>query len=404
MGYELRRWLADRLPPELSSGERLVALEIADQANDTTRLAYGRGLLEVVARRTGFSSTKQVRKVLTKLAAKNIELRVPLTGKDGRPLVGKDGRLVYAREGQESTYRIPTMAECPALQEPPPSAEPGTPPSGPPSGSPRNGDGPPTPSAGDPGGSPRSGGSPSSGHPSGSPRNRDGAGSSGRGHPCGSPRNCANTDTTGTASVADNTEGPRPGPGGPPPGSSRAPAGDHEGPRWGAPSPHIPSESPQEESQVLAVGELTDRNARACVKAPSAQPKDNSFTSRTLIAHIPRYRHTQTWVRRRLASLARAALDRGLGVDAILRYAHMVIAERSYPDHQHIPEFRAALARLGRDVALGDVCAAHGTPECLACADDRPWTDADQADLEAALARLGVTPNTHDATEQGGAL
>lgn len=114
MGYQLRRWLADRLPDTLSSGERLVALEIADQANDHTRQAYGKGLLATVARRTGFANEKQVGKVLGKLAARGLELRVQIL-KDGKPLFDGKGRPVFAYEGRETSYRIPTAEECPEL-------------------------------------------------------------------------------------------------------------------------------------------------------------------------------------------------------------------------------------------------------------------------------------------------
>jgi hypothetical protein len=108
MGYKLRREIADRLPLALSSGERLVVLEIADQANDRTRQAFGRDLLDIVARRTGFASTKQVGKVLGKLAEKGIELRVQIV-KNGRPLFDKQGRPVFAYEGHQTTYRIPVF-------------------------------------------------------------------------------------------------------------------------------------------------------------------------------------------------------------------------------------------------------------------------------------------------------
>ncbi|MEO3786874.1 hypothetical protein ABGB12_26410 [Actinocorallia sp. B10E7] len=108
MGYKLRREIADRLPPSLSSGERLVVLEIADQANDMTRQAFGRDLLDIVARRTGFAGTKQVGKVLGKLAEKGIELRVQIV-KNGRPLVDRRGRPVFAYEGHQTTYRIPVF-------------------------------------------------------------------------------------------------------------------------------------------------------------------------------------------------------------------------------------------------------------------------------------------------------
>jgi len=114
MGYALRRWLADRLPLELSSGERLVALEIADQANEETRLAYGKNLLQTVARRTGFANEKQVGHVLGKLAKRSIELRVQLT-KNGEPFFDGKGRPVFAYEKHETTYKIPFESECPAL-------------------------------------------------------------------------------------------------------------------------------------------------------------------------------------------------------------------------------------------------------------------------------------------------
>ncbi|MCW2897886.1 MAG: hypothetical protein JWO67_151 [Streptosporangiaceae bacterium] len=136
MGYVLRRWLADALPDDLSSGERLVALEIADQANDNSRLAYGRDLLEIVAKRTGFANPKQVGKVLTKLGARGLELRVAV-GKD------KNGRPVFAYEGHQVTYRIPQPGEC-DLPEVPQAGEhsaqevPQAGPSGPPAGAERS--------------------------------------------------------------------------------------------------------------------------------------------------------------------------------------------------------------------------------------------------------------------------
>ncbi|MFM9643590.1 hypothetical protein [Streptomyces turgidiscabies] len=119
MGYELRRWLADQLPAGLSSGERLVALEIADQAHDGTRAANSPDVLEVVARRTGLSGVKQVGKVLGKLSAGGIELRVPLKDPQGQPLRDKAGRIVFACAGHRTTFRVPNDSECPALKVPP---------------------------------------------------------------------------------------------------------------------------------------------------------------------------------------------------------------------------------------------------------------------------------------------
>ncbi|WP_282703217.1 hypothetical protein [Streptomyces sp. CC219B] len=119
MGYKLRRWLADRLPAGLSSGERLVALEIADQAREDTRVAYGPKFMETVVRRTGLSSWKQVGKVLGKLSAAGIELRQPVTDLDGAPILDKAGRTLFACAGHQTTFRIPDEGECPALKLPP---------------------------------------------------------------------------------------------------------------------------------------------------------------------------------------------------------------------------------------------------------------------------------------------
>lgn len=113
MGFKLRRWLADRLPAGLSPGERSVALEIADWANDKTGIGYGAMALEIVVRRTGLADAKQVGKMLAKLSAHGIELRVQV-GTD------KNGRAVYAYRGHQTTYRVPTADEAGLPADPPP--------------------------------------------------------------------------------------------------------------------------------------------------------------------------------------------------------------------------------------------------------------------------------------------
>lgn len=155
------------------------------------------------------------------------------------------------------------------------------------------------------------------------------------------------------------------------------------------------STSKSSKPRVLAVGEPPLRNARESRTAPPAQPV-TSIAARSLVAGIARYRSAPGWVKRDyLIPMADAALHAGFGRDAITRYAAMVIAEHAFKDDHHIPEFRAALARLGRDHLNGDACQAHGIPECDPCTAepivDRPWDDEDQADLEAALDRLGHT-------------
>lgn len=149
-------------------------------------------------------------------------------------------------------------------------------------------------------------------------------------------------------------------------------------------------------SGLLAVGEPSRRNARA-TPAPPAQPKDHYFTARGIISGITRYREADGWVRaKHLIPMAQKALAVGFGRAAIARYAEMVTEEGTFKAEHHIPEFRAALARLGRDVERGDACMTHGQPECADCPVpddfvDRPWSAQDQTDFEAALDHLGVT-------------
>ena len=118
MGYELRRWLEDRLPQEISSGERVVALAIADLAWDDSRIAYGRKFMEKLLHKTGFENEAQLGKVIGKLAARGIELRVPVQGEDGKPMRNKRGQLVYAHRGHQRTFRIPFASEFPGRPAP----------------------------------------------------------------------------------------------------------------------------------------------------------------------------------------------------------------------------------------------------------------------------------------------
>ncbi|MGW0587435.1 hypothetical protein [Streptosporangium sp. NPDC002607] len=143
---------------------------------------------------------------------------------------------------------------------------------------------------------------------------------------------------------------------------------------------------------VLAVGELTVRTARA-LDAPSAN--QSGFAARSLVSAIPRYRSAPGWVKKHLATLADAAMSAGFHRDAIVQYATAVIAEARFAEHQHIPEFRDALRRLGRDAALGDL---PSPPEPAPADTDAPWTDEDQAAWERVLDHLSVTPDDLDTT------
>ncbi|RCG27199.1 hypothetical protein DQ384_26125 [Sphaerisporangium album] len=155
------------------------------------------------------------------------------------------------------------------------------------------------------------------------------------------------------------------------------------------------------ESGVLAVGELTVRTARTTATAPTAQP--DNLTARGIIAATPRYRAAPAWVRKHLIALATHALEAGFAREVILQYAHQVIAERTYADHQHIPELRGALQRLGRDVALGTTCPRCGgdpTGPSFCCVDPatafRVPTPEDLEAFTRGLDQLGVTPDQLD--------
>lgn len=118
MGYRLRRWFEDRLPQEISSGERVVALAIADLVWDDSRVGYGNKFMAKLLWKTGFENEAQLGKVLGKLAARGIELRVPINGQDGKPLRNKRGQLVYAHRGHQRTFRVPLDSEFPGRPAP----------------------------------------------------------------------------------------------------------------------------------------------------------------------------------------------------------------------------------------------------------------------------------------------
>lgn len=98
MGHELRRPLREAIPPGLlTKSERYVLLEIADLANDKTRVArFGP---EKVAKLVGMTPAA-VRKHVQRMSYKGIELRIPIS-------TGSDGRPVYAHDGHQTNYCIP---------------------------------------------------------------------------------------------------------------------------------------------------------------------------------------------------------------------------------------------------------------------------------------------------------
>jgi hypothetical protein len=102
MGYKLYREIRDNAPADWTHAERLVALMIADDANDQTRRSWIK-LPELMAR-TGIRSQSGVRQALQKLAVHGYEFRVPIAK-------GRDGRPVFAAAGHSLDYLVPTMPE-----------------------------------------------------------------------------------------------------------------------------------------------------------------------------------------------------------------------------------------------------------------------------------------------------
>lgn len=100
MGYELRRALRVALGPKITGLQRAVALEIADDARDDTRLSYA--TLEDLVVWTGAKDANVVRNALKRLAVEGWEFRVPLG-------VGKDGRTLYAVPGKRITFKVPAF-------------------------------------------------------------------------------------------------------------------------------------------------------------------------------------------------------------------------------------------------------------------------------------------------------
>ncbi|MFK0140666.1 hypothetical protein [Streptomyces murinus] len=111
MGYQLRRDLREALGPDITGLQRAVALEIADDANEDTRISWA--TLEELARWTGAKDSAVVRNALKRLAASGWEFRIPIG------IAKKDGRVMYAKPGIRMTFRVPdfhTEAMAPPME------------------------------------------------------------------------------------------------------------------------------------------------------------------------------------------------------------------------------------------------------------------------------------------------
>lgn len=99
VGYKLYRQIRDYAPQNWTSGELVVALMIADSANDGTRRSY---IDAPELNRRARMSARGVRKCLEKLAEKGFEFRVS-KGKDSA------GRELYAVPGTTIEYQVPDI-------------------------------------------------------------------------------------------------------------------------------------------------------------------------------------------------------------------------------------------------------------------------------------------------------
>ncbi|WP_242890191.1 hypothetical protein [Actinomadura litoris] len=112
---ELTNWLLSPAAEGLTPAERCVLFAIAERSHESTRVMLRhRGdeeqLVERVARIAGVSRESGLKKVLRKLAARGLEVRIAV--KDG-----KDGRPVYAFEGKSMGFRLPHFPASVAIPE-----------------------------------------------------------------------------------------------------------------------------------------------------------------------------------------------------------------------------------------------------------------------------------------------
>jgi len=89
----------DHAPAELTPVERLLLVALAEKANDLTRRCWPG--MELLTKRLGVGE-RRVRQVLTELATRGYELRVPAG-------CNKRGEPVFATRGHRTVYEIPTF-------------------------------------------------------------------------------------------------------------------------------------------------------------------------------------------------------------------------------------------------------------------------------------------------------
>lgn len=103
----------DHAPADITPGERLLLVALAEKADDTTRAVWwpkGANPRDVLRRRVGVSDSG-LTKIFGRLAQRHLDPRVSL-GED------RHGRPVYAYEGRAAEYRFPILRACPSGEAP----------------------------------------------------------------------------------------------------------------------------------------------------------------------------------------------------------------------------------------------------------------------------------------------
>lgn len=106
----------DHAPRELTQAELVVLVVLAEQAREDTRECWPG--MELICHRSRLQEDS-VRKVLQRLAARGLEVRVPVSK-------SKSGRPINAHHGARTLYRIPRFAPPTQSSQPVNAAEAGT--------------------------------------------------------------------------------------------------------------------------------------------------------------------------------------------------------------------------------------------------------------------------------------
>ena len=101
MGYQLYREIKNHAPEDWTAGERLVALVIADSANERTRRS--KMPIYELMEQTGYSN-RMICKCLDKLRDRGFEFRTSYG-------IRKDGQPIYTCRGRAVAYQVPHLVK-----------------------------------------------------------------------------------------------------------------------------------------------------------------------------------------------------------------------------------------------------------------------------------------------------